>query len=886
MSLIVLSRSSGPNSSSAKISTRRAGFVKSPRAENVLRNACVLASALITCDAATRRPVRDVTSAFSVSAPAYSGSFLTGYWVNRNTTRWFSAYFALPEQNRLAVWTFIPLGELILQPQKSTTTTNTTNHTTMKFLLTLSLLMFGALAQDVQIKNLRLFYGNEEYFIKGMAYSPSPLAKTYEGQNEGSGLCTPRPTYAIGSHTVVQSTSSCNTEDYFDGSIYTPGPSTGFWNAVWERDFPLIQNMGVNTIRIYHAHPITQAAIDNNAAYTDKTVKGTSHTAFLDLASQHNLKVVFPLYAESAALDTVDASFIQEYIRNIIDEVGNHPALLLYTFGNELQFSSRDQAYIDKINSFIDYARSYQNTKWNRKIPFTVALIDIPNWYSTLVNGLHHDIVTTNAGYRGFDFTDLWSSHLYGLSCDTGIPTLIGEMGIHQDTPQFDTPDWFPKMWGDIIAHKTYGAIGGFYFSWVEEHWKGVVKGADWTKQPDVYMGAYVQNVGSGGYAPDNVTPKSGGAYDANSAATGFKSNPFTKDSQQTLANAQANYCDGTFQAAPVKVLPPPPFTPDPTTVTVLPAAAAIYTFDSISNERIWDLTGNGNDMVLYGSPNLSPGLNGSQAINLNGQQTAQLSNLNRLSGRFSASVFLYLSQLVDTETKILSSKKNWDDATGFELTLNSLQKTINFVGSGGSVAQYTNLKNISAGKWFHVGFTHDNGAVNLYVEGVQVAAQSGVTPVQATTNGLFLGSEADKVAFLTGAIENLLFFNDIVGGDHMIEFGKGALPPHLDVITSSTISSTSSTTSTINTDTSTSASTADPVATGNAVSRTSNADASTTSSTRGNGQTTTSSSTVVSPSSEGSADAGGDSATRADTSSASVMTACIFTSAIVAVLL
>lgn len=59
--------------------------------------------------------------------------------------------------------------------------------------------------------------------------------------------------------------SACYDSDYFDGSsdISTrtpPGPPVGWFQALWERDFPLIKGLGVNTIRIYNANPTTRLA--------------------------------------------------------------------------------------------------------------------------------------------------------------------------------------------------------------------------------------------------------------------------------------------------------------------------------------------------------------------------------------------------------------------------------------------------------------------------------------------------------------------------------------------------------------------------------------------------------------------------------------------------
>jgi len=289
----------------------------------------------------------------------------------------------------------------------------------------------------VTVQNLRLYYGSTEYFVKGMAYSPSPTAKVIENQNFGSGLCTPKKAYTPGSYNNIQTTSPCLLEDYFDGTIYPGGPTDGWWNAVWQRDFPMLKSLGVNTLRIYHADPITSLEVSSNPNYADKSIIGANHIPFLDLAQSYGFKVVFPLFAVESAISGISSTFMMEYIENLIDEVGYHPAVLMYQFGNELQFLNNGQDYVTKINSYLSHARSYQLSRWGRALPVSTALIDYPPYYNSLVPALDIDIITTNAGYRGYNFQNLWSGGdasfigLKALSCSSGRPTLVGEMGVH-----------------------------------------------------------------------------------------------------------------------------------------------------------------------------------------------------------------------------------------------------------------------------------------------------------------------------------------------------------------------------------------------------------------------------------------------------------------------
>lgn len=60
----------------------------------------------------------------------------------------------------------------------------------------------------------------------------------------------------------------------------------------------------------------------------------------------------------------------------------------MYTVGNELPFANsttNGQALVATVNTLINFARTYQNTKWGRKIPFTSAVIDTPKYYDWLV---------------------------------------------------------------------------------------------------------------------------------------------------------------------------------------------------------------------------------------------------------------------------------------------------------------------------------------------------------------------------------------------------------------------------------------------------------------------------------------------------------------------
>jgi hypothetical protein len=166
-----------------------------------------------------------------------------------------------------------------------------------------------------------------------MCYNPTPLglAEMNSDETGGGGLCSIKET------PWGDWKSACYDSDYFDGSAASsgrvpPGPSSWF-KAVWDRDFPLMQELGVNTLRLYNANPTTlQYTIDNVGKDGILYPLGKEHIHFMDLAAQYGFKVIFPLIGDQTTLTTQSEDVVQQYLRNQIDEVGNHSALIMWNF--------------------------------------------------------------------------------------------------------------------------------------------------------------------------------------------------------------------------------------------------------------------------------------------------------------------------------------------------------------------------------------------------------------------------------------------------------------------------------------------------------------------------------------------------------------------------
>lgn len=257
------------------------------------------------------------------------------------------------------------------------------------------------------VRDLKLYVNCEEYFIKAMAYNPVPLGylKMNADKTSGGGFCSVKRT------PFGEWKSACYDSDYFDGSAdvwsrWPPGPESWF-KAVWERDFPIMKELGVNTLRLYNANPTTRQATSEQLG-TNSIVEplGKDHIPFMNLAYQNGFKIIFPLCGDETLLTTLTEDQFKQLLRNQIDEVGNHSALIMWNFSNELNLGS-DPALVAKLNNYIAYIKQYTQQKWNRQVPVTTAVVDIPTSYDTLMATLNVDVFSSNAGYRGVDFQDV-----------------------------------------------------------------------------------------------------------------------------------------------------------------------------------------------------------------------------------------------------------------------------------------------------------------------------------------------------------------------------------------------------------------------------------------------------------------------------------------------
>jgi hypothetical protein len=293
---------------------------------------------------------------------------------------------------------------------------------TISMIATIILLIFGlsgnCFAVKVKIVGGGLFVNDEPFTVKGVNYSPVPIG------------VDPETTSPYG--------------DYFT-SNYSP---------IYERDLPILRQMGVNTIRIL--------GWNNN---------GADHTDFLNKAYNNGVNpiyvivtfsmdpVLYPDISSPGARAKIKADF-----RAMVAAYKNHPAVLIWSIGDELNrpemYGGKVSGLFRLINEMAHEAHVEEGVNFH---PVTTPLADI-------------DLIKTIFNYEPFvSELDIWGANIYrGASFGTFLsdfrdvstkPLLIMGFGI----------DAYDENAGD-----EYENIGVPYqATYAESLWKEILSNSD-----------------------------------------------------------------------------------------------------------------------------------------------------------------------------------------------------------------------------------------------------------------------------------------------------------------------------------------------------------------------------------------------------------------------
>jgi hypothetical protein len=282
---------------------------------------------------------------------------------------------------------------------------------------------------QVIIQNRQILVNNEPFTIRGVGYSPTPIG------------IDPETTPPYGDYYTV---------DY---------------SAIYDRDLPLLRQMGTNTIRLW--------GWNNNA----------NHTDFMNKAYSNGIYVIVTYWMNSTS-DITSASgraSIESDFRHMVEVNKNYPAVLMWVIGNELDapwmYGSHQDDLFSLINEMAQQAHLEEGANAH---PVTspmsdTNLINTISKYDSLLSNL--DVWSIQV-YRGNSFGSIFSDY----SNVSSKPLAILEYGIDaydnnhaNEYEKIGTPYqalYAASLWNEIAANSKI-CIGGSIMAYSDEWWKG-----------------------------------------------------------------------------------------------------------------------------------------------------------------------------------------------------------------------------------------------------------------------------------------------------------------------------------------------------------------------------------------------------------------------------
>jgi hypothetical protein len=290
-------------------------------------------------------------------------------------------------------------------------------------------------ASRIMIIDKTLSVNDSPLQVKGVGYSPTP----------------------IGHDPEIRS----NYGDYF----------TSDFHKIHERDFPLLRTMGANTLRLWSWNI------------------GADHTQFLDAAYNNGEDPLYVIagFWISGGLNIDpnkpdnDREMIKQDFMDMVNIHMNHPAILMWCIGNELNAEWMYGQHLDDLFSLInEMALAAKQLEGRTYHPTTTALMDthLNNIFSSYDTKMPELSVWGANIYRGKSFGDLFSS--YGGASEK--PIIILEFGIDalDNTTQqeyelngtSEQSEYARSLWREIDQNTSI-CIGASIMAYSDEWWKG-----------------------------------------------------------------------------------------------------------------------------------------------------------------------------------------------------------------------------------------------------------------------------------------------------------------------------------------------------------------------------------------------------------------------------
>jgi beta-glucuronidase len=330
----------------------------------------------------------------------------------------------------------------------------------------------------------QLLVEGKPYLIRGITYAPTMIGQSPDQGTLGNWM-----------------------EEDFDQNKKIDGPYDAWVDKnnnqvqdpdeISSGDFPLMQEMGVNTIRLYH-HPAK-----------------ISKELMRELFQNYGIRVIvgdfLGVYTIGSGAKWSDGTNYSnpeqrknmlESVKQMVEEFKDEPWVLFWLLGNENNYGAANnsnknpEAYYAFVNEAANLIKSLDPQR-----PVAICNGDVLflDKFAKLCPDV--DIFGANAYRGGFGFIRLWQD----VKEQANKPVFITEFGcpayyegkseLYAENKQ---AEYHKGAWGDIEFNSAgYGegnALGGVIFEWLDEWWKAYEPARhDWKAQwygpfPDGYM--------------------------------------------------------------------------------------------------------------------------------------------------------------------------------------------------------------------------------------------------------------------------------------------------------------------------------------------------------------------------------------------------------------
>ncbi|MBI4684990.1 MAG: right-handed parallel beta-helix repeat-containing protein [Nitrospirae bacterium] len=281
--------------------------------------------------------------------------------------------------------------------------------------------------------NRTLLINSNPFNIRGVGYSPVPIG------------VDPETTPPYG--------------DYF----------TSTYNSIHDRDLPLLREMGANTLRLWAWNNT-----ENHLDFMDKAYNNGTNPIYIIASYWINTgRDIDP------ASPSNERQQIKEEFMEMVTAHKNHPAILMWSIGNELNADWMYGSQLNNLFSLInDMAAEAHAEDPNHPVTTPLADVDIINTITTYDASMTSlDVWGANI-YRGNTFGTLFTDY----ETASTKPLVILEYGIdayddvnNNEYENIGTPhqaDYASALWNEIEINSDI-CIGGAIMEYSDEWWKG-----------------------------------------------------------------------------------------------------------------------------------------------------------------------------------------------------------------------------------------------------------------------------------------------------------------------------------------------------------------------------------------------------------------------------